>query len=122
MTVLLVAITALFAAGAVQTYRMSGWTWVSVGLAASTILLGLGSIVESLVMRIEITDDALLVTDLRGHRRYAISDIERVEEAKGSPVAILLTTGRWVKLPSVGSNVGNSIRAWLRQRAGRSST
>jgi hypothetical protein len=36
--------------------------------------------------------------------------------AKGSPPAILLKQGRWVKLPSVGRSVGNSMRAWLRQQ------
>jgi hypothetical protein len=67
--------------------------------------------------RVLLTDDAMLVTDLRGRRSYSITDIVRVEEAKGVPTAILLTSGQWVKLPSVGIGLGNSIRAWLKTRA-----
>ena len=115
MTLLFVALTALLGTGAAHTYRTDGWTWVSVGLAAATVLLGLGSIIESLIMRIEITDDAVVVTDMTGRRRYGISEIERVEEARGVPVVLVLRTGRGVRLPPVGSSVGNSIRAWLRQ-------
>lgn len=49
------------------------------------MILGLGSIIESLVLRIELTDDALIATDLRGRRRYDIALIDRIEEAKGCP-------------------------------------
>ena len=116
MTLLFVAPTALFAAGAVTTYRASGWTWVSIGLAAATLLLGFGSIVESLILRIELADDEMRVTELTGRRRYAINDLERIEEARGCPPALLLKDGTWVTLPSVGSGLGNSVRAWLKRR------
>jgi hypothetical protein len=112
-----VILTGIFAAGALFVYRERGWGWVSIGLAVATVFLGLGSIVESLILRIELTDDSLVVTDLRGRRRYDIADIERIEEAKGAPPAIRLISGRWVKLPSVGSSVGNSVRAWLKHRS-----
>ncbi len=118
MVVMSVLVTILFAAGAVMTYRERGWHWVSVGLACMTVV-GAGAIVESLVLRVRLTDDALLVTDLRGRRRYPLADITRVEEAKGVPTAILLANGQWVRLPGVGDSIGNSIRAWLKQ-SGRS--
>ena len=108
-------VTAMFATGAVVTYGQRGWTWVSVGMALATIFIGLGSIVESFLLRIELTDDALIATDLTGRKRYPIADIEGVEDGKGGPPAIKLTSGRWAKLPSVGSNVGNSVRSWLKQ-------
>jgi len=108
-----VFVALLFATGAVMTYRLRGWNWVSVGLACATVA-GIGGIIESLVIRVRLTDDALLVTDLRGRRRYALAEITSVEEAKGSPTAILLSNGRWVRLPGVGSSLGNSIRAWLK--------
>lgn len=114
MIVMSVVVTMLFAAGAVMTYRDRGWHWVSVGLACATVF-SVGAIVESLILRVRITDDALLVTDLRGRRRYPVADITRVEEARGAPTAILLVNGQWVKLPSVGDSMGNSIRAWLKQ-------
>ncbi len=66
------------------------------------------------MLRIEITDDALIVTDLRGRRRYELADIERVGEARGAPTAVQRKDGRWVRLPLVGDHVGNSIRSWLR--------
>ena len=116
MVLLCVGVTVLFALAAFVTYREHGWTWVSIGLACATVVLGLGSIVESFVLRIELTDDAMLVTDLRGHRRYSIEDIERIGESKGGPPALLLKGGRWIKLPSVGSDLGNSVRAWLKQK------
>lgn len=116
MLMIMVGCTALFAAGAVMTYRDRGWTWVSIGLATATVGLGFGSIIETLILRIELTDDAMIVTDLRGRRRYAMADIERIEEAKGVPPSLLLKGGRWVKLPSVSNSLGNSVRAWLRAK------
>jgi hypothetical protein len=116
IVLLVIGATVLFAAAAFAAYRHAGWTWVSIGLAAATVVLGFGGIVESLILRIELTDDAMLVTELKGRKRYGIADIERIEEAKGCPPAILLKGGSWVKLPSVGSDLGNSVRAWLRQK------
>jgi hypothetical protein len=66
------------------------------------------------VLRVRLTDDALSVTDLRG-RRHRAADIIGVGEAKGVQMAIKLTDGCWVKLPPVGSSLGDSIRGWLRQ-------
>ena len=116
MTVIYVACTALFAAGALVTYREGGWTWVSIGLAAATVGLGLGSILESVILKIELTDDAMVVTDLRGRRRYEIAAIERIHEAKGVTPVLALKDGSSVKLPSVGSDLGNSVRAWLKRK------
>jgi hypothetical protein len=113
---LAVASTALFGGAGFAAYSYQGWDWVSVGLTCIAVVFGFGGILESLVLRIELTDDAMLVTDLRGRRRYNIADIERIEEARGGPPAILLEGGGWVKLPSVGSDLGNSVRAWLKQK------
>jgi len=114
MQLVFVGLTALFAAGAWMTHRQGGWGWVSIGLAVATVVLGFGSILESLVLRIELADDAMIVTELTGRRRYPKTDIDRVAEAKGVSPSLLLKSGRWVKLPSVGSDLGNSVRAWLK--------
>lgn len=106
-----VLLTALFAAGTWLAWRDRGWSWVSLTLGGMT-LLSAGAIVESLVMRIRLTDDTLFVTDLRGTRTYAKADIEEVGEAKGVPTSIRMRGGAWVRLPSVGSSLGNSLRAW----------
>ena len=116
MTALMVGVTLLFAVVAYGAYRSRGWNWVSISIALVAGILGVASIAESLVLRIELTDDAMLVTDLTGRKRFAIGDIERISEEKGGPPAILLKDGRWVKLPSVAANFGNSVRAWLKHR------
>ena len=108
-----VLLTALFAAGAYGVWRSDGWSWVSITLAGMAALT-VGAIVETFVLRIRLTSDALVVRDLRGTRAYAKSDIEKIEEAKGSPPSIRLKDGRWVRLPSLAHSIGNSVRAWLR--------
>jgi len=112
-------ITALFAAVSWVLWRDAGWTWVSISMTFATVFVGFGSIIECLILRIELTDDALIMTDLRGRRRYEIADIERISEAKGVPSVLRLRNGRRVTLPSVGSSVGNSVRAWLKQTGSR---
>ena len=116
MLLVFVGLTAVVAVGTWMTYREGGWGWTSIGLACATVVLGLGSILESLVLRIELTDDALLVTELTGRRRYSKVDIDGIQEAKGVSPTLLLKGGHWVKLPSVGSDLGNSVRAWLKQK------
>jgi hypothetical protein len=46
-------------------------------------VLSVAAIVEAVVFRVQLTDEALLVTDLRGRRAYPVTDIAGVEEAKG---------------------------------------
>jgi hypothetical protein len=108
--------TLLFIVGALMTYRHSGWTWVSIGLTLAAIVFGGGGMVETVVERVELTPDALVIRRLWGTRRIPIEQIERVEEAKGVPPAVRLRDGQWLKLPEVGGNFGNSARAWLRAR------
>jgi hypothetical protein len=115
MLLLFVGLTALFAIGAWMTSRERGWGWVSITLACATLVLGFGSVLESLILRIELADDAMIVTELTGRRRYSKADIDGIKEAKGVAPTLLLKGGRWVKLPVVGSDLGNSVRAWLKQ-------
>jgi len=116
MVIVCVVVTLIFAAGAIMTYRQSGWSWVSIGLVLGAVF-SVAGIIEALVFRVQLTDDTLLVTDLRGRRSYHKSEITGVEEGKGMPTYIILATGRGVALPPVGSSMGNSIRAWLRHSA-----
>lgn len=111
--ILYVLITALFATGAYSVWREDGWSWVSIGLAGMAVL-SVGAIAETFVLRIRLTDDALIVRDLRGTRVYAKEDIETIAEAKGTPPNLRLRNGTWVRLPSVTSSLGNSVRAWLK--------
>lgn len=106
-------LTALFAAATVALWRVDGLTWVTITLAGMSAMSA-GAIVETLVLRIHLTDDALVVRDLRGRRSYAKSDIDTIEEARGAPPSLRLKDGRWARLPSVGRSLGNSVRAWLK--------
>ena len=116
MLLLFVGLTALFAVGTWMTYREGGWGWTSIALACATVGLGFGSIIETLVLRIELTDDAMLVTELTGRRRYSKADIDGIHEAKGVSPTLLLKNGSRITLPSAGSDLGNSVRAWLKQK------
>lgn len=107
------ACAALFALGSWMTYRDRGWTWVSIGLAAAT-LVGIAGMIEVVMSRIELTDDALVVTDLAGRRRYPRNEVERVAEAKGSAPILVLRDGRKVKLSPLMPSLANSVRAWVR--------
>lgn len=69
-----------------MTYRDRGWTWVSIALAY-----------------------------FGGGRSYPVKAIDGVYEAKGVSTTLILSGGRKVNLPVVGSSLGNSIRAWLKQ-------
>lgn len=115
MRLAIVLTTLLFLAGAVMTYRLQGWTWVSIAFACGTLFC-IAGIVEALLIRVQLTEESLVVRDLRGRRSYRRDDITRVEEGKGGPTSIQLMSDRWVKLPPVGSSLGNSIRAWLKHR------
>ena len=112
--IIIVLAEMLFLAGALMTYREQGWNWVSLTFAGMAVL-GLAGIVESLIVRVQLTDEALLMTDLRGTRSYPRSQIQRVEQGKGVPTVIVLADGNVIRLPPVGSDIGNSIRAWLQQ-------
>lgn len=113
--IMYVLITALFGSGAHFLWRVEGWSWGAITLAVM-VVVGLGAIVETLVLRIRLTNDALIVRDLRGTRAYAKRDIVAIAEEKGTPPSLRLRDGRWVKLPSVSHSLGNSVRAWLKSQ------
>jgi hypothetical protein len=113
-----VAVAALVPAiGAWMTFRERGLGLLSVGLAAVAVL-GVGGILEAISLRVELSDDALHVTRWWVRRSYPRESIARVTHEKGVDPAMQLTDGRWVKLPSVGVHMANSIRAWLRAKEG----
>jgi hypothetical protein len=78
-------------------------------------VIGLGGVIEGLVRRIVLGDDALYITDLWTRRRIPKSEIMRIYEAKGVSSMILLADGNRVSLPDLGQQLGNSIPAWLRR-------
>jgi hypothetical protein len=108
-----IAAELLFVSGAVYTFRTGGVSATSAVLALLA-LAGLAGVLDGLVRRIELTDDALLVHDLLRRRRIPREEIAGVEEARGVPTMLVLRSGPALKLPDVGHAIGTSIRAWLR--------
>jgi hypothetical protein len=78
-------------------------------------VLGLGGVLEGVVRRIVLADDALYATDLWTHHRILKSEIVGIHEAKGVSTTVLLADGRRISLPDLGQRTGNSIRAWLKR-------
>ena len=112
-TLFIAACAALPLLGAVMTYRDRGWHWLPLSLAAMT-LLGMGGVIEAVVSRVVLEEETLYVRELLPGRRYARREIARVDWAKGVPTTLTLVDGRRVRLPNVGHDMANSIRAWLR--------
>jgi hypothetical protein len=102
-----------FAAGTWFYYTTRGLALMTLAFVAMTVFALLG-VVEALVDRVVLDDDALRVIRIWYRRTYPRTEIAAVSDEKGGPVAVRLADGRWIKLPSVGSYLGNSIRAWLR--------
>lgn len=111
--VALVSVAALlFATGAWYTYSSRGlhlWTLGTVAMA----IVGIVAVIEVIVDRVVLTDNALHVIRIWSRRRYDRSQIVSVTQMKGTPVSLKLTDGSWAHLPSVAVHP-NTIRAWLR--------
>jgi hypothetical protein len=108
-----VAVAALlFASGTWYTYSTRGLHWMTVASIAMTIVGVLG-VIEVVVDRVVITDDALHVIRIWSRRRYPRTEIVSVTQLKGTSVNLKLADGSWAQLPSVAVHP-NTIRAWLR--------
>jgi hypothetical protein len=102
----------LFTIGAWYTYSSRGlhlWTLGTVALA----IIGIVAVIEVVVDRVVLTDNALHVIRIWSRRRYDKSQILSVTQMKGTPVSLKLADGSWAHLPSVAVHP-NTIRAWLR--------
>ena len=111
---ILFASIALFASGAVYMFLYGKSPLTTWGLAAMTVL-GLLGLVDWLVTRVELLDASIVVRTLSSRRSYPRAEIEGAAEAKGVPAALVLTGGRFAKMPeNIGPGFGNSVRAWLK--------
>jgi hypothetical protein len=111
--VMLVGVAAvLFAVGAWYTYSSRGlhlWTLGAVAMA----IVGVVAVIEVIVDRVVLTDNAVHIIRIWSRRRYEKSQIVSVTQMKGTPVSLKLADGSWAHLPSVAVHP-NTIRAWLR--------
>ena len=114
---IVVASIALFASGATYMFLYGKSPLTAWGLAGMTVL-GVVGLVDWLVTRVDLLDDAIVVRTLWSRRSYPRSEIESVYEAKGVPSALVLTGKRTVKMPEIGPSFGNSVRAWLKAKPG----
>lgn len=111
---IVVASIALFAAGAVYMFLYGKSPLTTWGLAGMTVL-GVVGLVDWLVTRVDLLDDAIVVRTLWSRRSYPRAEIEGAAEAKGVSAALVLTGGRFAKMPeNIGPGFGNSVRAWLK--------
>jgi hypothetical protein len=94
-------------------WRQGGWDWLTITLALVTVVIGGGGLAEAWRTRIDLRDDALVITTLWGIRHIARRDIATVRAERGSPPAVQLTDGSWVRLPSLGKQVARAVGAWL---------
>jgi hypothetical protein len=115
---LIAVFTLVCVAGVWIQYRTRGPGLGLIG-AVALVVFGVLAIVETLSLKVELTDDAVHITKWWVRRSYARDSIVRFTNEKGVSAAFLLADGRWVKLPPVDAS-GNSFRAWL--RAGRRET
>ncbi|HVE78434.1 MAG TPA: PH domain-containing protein [Gemmatimonadaceae bacterium] len=115
MLVLVTLAAVIFASGAWYHLRTQGWSLMTLGFVALTVL-GVLAIVETIVQRVVLADDALHITRWWRRRSYPRANILRVTTAKGSPAFLELADGSYVELPAVDANA-NSIRAWLKAKA-----
>lgn len=104
----------LFAAGTWYTYATRGLHLLTLGSLGLTVV-GVVGIIEVVVDRVVLTDDALHVVRIWSRRSYAKSEITNVTQLKGTAVTLKLTDGRWAELPTVAVHP-NTIRAWLREK------
>ncbi|MBL8516946.1 MAG: hypothetical protein JNM76_08250 [Betaproteobacteria bacterium] len=108
---------ALFVTVALVSWRASGFSLVTLGLAAGSVL-ALAGLADALTLRVTLQADAIdYVCNFR-RRRVARADIKRVVAEKGTPLTLELSSGGWVRLPSLGGRLhANTLRAWLRRGA-----
>ena len=93
------------------------------GLALRTMgvgafaLFSAAGLVDALLTRVELKEDALIVVSNLRKRTIPRAEIASVTWASGVGVALVLMDSRVVKLPDVGNSQSraNSIRAWLAQ-------
>ena len=107
----------LFLAFACVLYNTEGWTWLTVS-ACGLLVVSLGGFVDSLICRVELTDEVLIVVQNLRRREYPRAMFVRVTWGKNVPVSLQCESGQWIRLPEVspGSQaLANTLRAWIKK-------
>lgn len=95
--------------------REAGGTIKAVGFAVLSLLFAAG-LLESLMTRVVLTQDALEVRRPFKSTSLSPGQVKRVVAEKGALVALELREGGWFKLPGlVAGPHPNSLRAWVKR-------
>ena len=97
-------------------YRINGTSWITVTLLA-LIPIGLAGVADALTQRIELHPEHIVVVHNLRRREYPRSMFVKAKWGKGVPVSLQSTSGKWIRLPGVGSTAQglvNTLRAWLK--------
>lgn len=114
--IMILVITSGSVVAATYLVRQEGLTWISaffVGFSA----LGVAGIVESFSSYIRLDDSEIRFRQAFGKAAIPKQEIEKVTWEAGCGVSLLLSNGKWVKVPDLGHNsqgLTNSIRSWLK--------
>ena len=103
----------VFLAGAVMSYRVEGWSWVTLAFVG-LVPIGAAGLLDALTQRIELHQEHLVVVRNLRKVSYPRSAFSRVTWGKGVPVSLQSTSGNWIQLPGVGSSgqgLVNTLRA-----------
>ena len=106
----------IFLAVTVLSFRVNGWSWVTIVLAG-IVPLGVAGFLDTMTQRVELHPEHLVVVRNLMKASYPRNGFTRVTWAKGVPVSLQLTSGKWVQLPGVGTSsqgLVNTLRAWIR--------
>jgi hypothetical protein len=82
------------------------------GMLSAVFAIGL---VEAITARVVLSPDFIEIVSNFRRKRVLRTEILRIVAEKGTPIALELRSGGWLKLPSVGTIHPDTIRAWLKQ-------
>lgn len=112
----LFVIALMVGTAALWSFRSIGLSIESVGLSVFS-LIALCGFVDSIISKVELRGDSLVVVDNLRRREYPRDEFKRAVWEKGAPVALERNDGDWLKLPNFvggGPGVVSIFRAWLK--------
>ena len=111
--ILLAALT-ISVAGTSHFSSQRGPAFATLAFGALTALLAVG-LVEAIAARVVLGSESLEIVSNFRRRRVLRTEILRLVAEKGTPIALELRSGEWLRLPSVVTIHPNTVRAWLKQ-------
>jgi hypothetical protein len=104
-------------AAAYSLYAKEGRSLLAV-FATLLVPLSVAGLIDSLVARVELHPEKLVLVSNFRRREYPRSAFVRATWGKGGPISLEYASGGWLHLPSfVAGGIGmvNTLRDWLRR-------